>query len=96
MKKKLVTITTLLILMAVSSSSVFAEEPEVWNNSKNISGTVWFTTDYVFRGISNTNENPAIMSMELWTWPCPTGLLLAARSDFKTLKAIRLRAVVWE
>ncbi len=31
--------------MAVSSGSVIAEEPEVWNNPKNISGTVWFTLD---------------------------------------------------
>lgn len=60
MKKKLVTITTLLILIVVLSGSGFAEEPEAWNNPANMSGTIWFTTDYVFRGLSNTNENPAI------------------------------------
>lgn len=60
MKNKLTTISTLFVFIVVLSGSVFAEEPEAWNNPKNMSGTVWLTTDYVFRGISNTNENPAV------------------------------------
>ncbi len=59
--KKLTAIITLLL--ANFGGIVFAEEPvkeqDVWNNPQNISGSVWLTTDYVFRGLSNTNENPA-------------------------------------
>ncbi len=58
MKKTLITTTTLLI--AVFGGIVFAEEPDAWNDPKTMSGTVWFTTDYVFRGVSNTDEHPAI------------------------------------
>ena len=59
--KKLLAIVTLLL--ASLGGMAFAEEPvkdqDVWNDPKNISGSVWLTTDYMFRGISNTDENPA-------------------------------------
>ena len=58
MLKNLTTITTLFI--AVFAGVVFAEEPDVWNNPKNMSASVWLTTDYVFRGLSNSDENPAV------------------------------------
>jgi uncharacterized protein (TIGR02001 family) len=61
MKKRLVILTGLLLV--AFCSLVSAEEPvkdkEAWNDPKNISGSVWLTTDYVFRGLSNTDENPA-------------------------------------
>ncbi len=60
--KKLSIVFT-VIFLAVLSGMAYAEEPageqEVWNNPKNISGTVWLTTDYVFRGVSNTQNDPA-------------------------------------
>ena len=60
--KKLTAIFTLL--MVCFGGIVFAEEPaeeqDAWNDPKNISGSVWLTTDYMFRGVSNSNENPAV------------------------------------
>lgn len=60
--KKLISLT--ILLMAVFGGIVFAEEPakeqDVWNNPKNISASVWFMSDYVFRGLSNSDENPAV------------------------------------
>jgi len=55
MRKNVITITALLIV--VFGGIVFAEEPDVWSNPKNMSGSVWLTTDYVFRGLSNSNED---------------------------------------
>ena len=61
MKKGLIPLTAMLLL--AFGGLVFAEEPakeqEVWNDPKNISGTVWLATDYVFRGISNSGNDPA-------------------------------------
>jgi len=61
MKRRCIVITTLILVMLFGVA--YAEEPaaeqEAWNNPKNISGTVWLTTDYVFRGLSNSDENPA-------------------------------------
>ena len=61
MKKGLIVLTGLLLV--AFNTLVYAEEPakdkEIWNDPKNISGSVWLTTDYVFRGLSNTDENPA-------------------------------------
>lgn len=61
MKKGLIILTGLLLV--AFNTLVYAQEPakdkEVWNDPKNISGSVWLTTDYVFRGLSNTTENPA-------------------------------------
>ena len=34
--------------------------PEPWYSPKNITGNVSFTTNYLFRGITQTNNNPAI------------------------------------
>ncbi len=34
--------------------------PEPWYSPKNITGNVAFTTNYMFRGVSQTNDNPAI------------------------------------
>jgi uncharacterized protein (TIGR02001 family) len=61
MKKRLIILTGFLLV--AFCGLVSAEEPardnEVWNDPKNISGSVWLTTDYIFRGVSNTDENPA-------------------------------------
>jgi uncharacterized protein (TIGR02001 family) len=66
----LTTITILLIV--VCGGIVLAEEPvkepDVWNNPKNMSASIWLTTDYVFRGISNTDENPAIQGSLDYTY----------------------------
>jgi uncharacterized protein (TIGR02001 family) len=62
MKKRLIILTGLL--MVAFCGLVFAEEPasdeEAWNDPKNISGTVLLTTDYVFRGVSNSDNEPAV------------------------------------
>ncbi len=58
MRKILITIITLFI--TAYGGLVFAEESNAWDDPKNISGSVWLTTDYVFRGISNSDEHPAI------------------------------------
>ncbi len=68
--KKLTAIGTLLVAwfggmaLAEEPPKAQSEEPPkkqiVWNAPENISGSVWLTTDYVFRGISNTDENPAV------------------------------------
>jgi uncharacterized protein (TIGR02001 family) len=52
------------MVLVAFGGMVFAEEPapdkEVWNNPENISGTVWLATDYVFRGVSNTDNKPTV------------------------------------
>ncbi|MGD2272436.1 MAG: TorF family putative porin [Desulfobacterales bacterium] len=55
--KKWITIAAALI--ALSGTMVFAAEPNNWNDPETASGSVWLTTDYVFRGVSNTDEHPA-------------------------------------
>jgi uncharacterized protein (TIGR02001 family) len=57
MRKILITITALF--MVAYAGLVLAEESDVWNDPKNMSGSVWLTTDYVFRGLSNSDEHPA-------------------------------------
>jgi uncharacterized protein (TIGR02001 family) len=58
MKKRLIIMVTLLAVL--HAGLVFSQDADTWTDPKNMSGTVWFTTDYVFRGISNTDEAPAI------------------------------------
>jgi uncharacterized protein (TIGR02001 family) len=64
MKKMRALIVVCLVIMCVGS--VQAQVPEqkaeqnVWYAAENFSAAVWFTTDYVFRGISQTDENPAV------------------------------------
>ncbi len=62
MKKGLIILASILVVAfcGLASAEEQAMEAEVWNDPKNISATVWFTTDYMFRGLSNTDENPAI------------------------------------
>jgi uncharacterized protein (TIGR02001 family) len=50
----------LLCLLVLTGSQAFAEQEEAWNSPKNFSGTVWLTTNYIFRGVTQTNDNPAI------------------------------------
>ncbi len=57
MKKILVAVTTLLALSVIFfGNSALAKE----ESPHSLSATLTFTTDYVFRGVSLTSENPAI------------------------------------
>jgi uncharacterized protein (TIGR02001 family) len=75
--------TQIKIILAIAmlwSYSLAAEdnsEPVVENNAEeegypldlsNFSGTISFTTDYVFRGISNSKERPAIQGSLDWSY----------------------------
>ncbi len=70
MLRNLTTITILLIVMwgGIVLAEEPVKEPDVWNNPKNMSASIWLTTDYVFRGISNTDENPAIQGSLDYTY----------------------------
>jgi uncharacterized protein (TIGR02001 family) len=56
---KTVLITIIALFIVAYAGLVFAEESDAWNDPKNMSGSVWLTTDYVFRGLSNSDEHPA-------------------------------------
>ena len=59
-------------VMLGNFSEVAAEEnTEVNNNpfaTDNFSATIWLTTDYVYRGISSTDEGPAIQAGLDWNY----------------------------
>lgn len=69
---KRMAIVYLAMLMVAFVGMAYAEEPakdeEVWNDPKNISGSVWLTTDYVFRGVSNTDNDPAVQGSLDYTY----------------------------
>ena len=80
MRKSLITITALIIV--VFGGIVFAEEPDVWSNPKNMSGSVWLTTDYVFRGLSNSNEDPAVQGSLDYTFKGFYGGIWGSNTSF--------------
>ena len=73
--RKLVAMVLAALMMFAVSGVAFAGEgepeplvtkegapaaPEPWYSPKNITGNVAFTTNSMFRGVSQTNNNPAI------------------------------------
>jgi uncharacterized protein (TIGR02001 family) len=61
MKKRVMTpaIIAVSLFLVFSFSSAWAEETSVVDPG-NFSASVWLTTDYVFRGVSNSDQGPAI------------------------------------
>lgn len=80
MRKNVITITALLIV--VFGGIVFAEEPDVWSNPKNMTGSVWLATDYVFRGVSNSNEDPAVQGSLDYTFEGFYGGIWGSNTSF--------------
>lgn len=50
--------------------------------SQNFTGTLWLTTDYVFRGISNTSSHPAAQGELDWTYKGFYVSAWASNTDF--------------
>ncbi len=72
MKKRLMIMMMSSLLMALSWGTAFADESIF--SDKNFSATLSFTTDYVFRGVSYSNEDPAIQGS--FDYAHPSGLYL--------------------
>jgi len=83
--KRITILCTVMVLVAFGGM-VFAEEPapdkEVWNNPENISGTVWLATDYVFRGISNTDNKPTVQGSLDYAFKGFYGGIWGSNTDF--------------
>ncbi|MBE0616861.1 MAG: hypothetical protein IH608_02885, partial [Proteobacteria bacterium] len=61
-----------MILATVAIAPALAEEEGGWLAESNFSGNVAMTSDYVFRGISQTDSNPAIQGG--FDYASPVGL----------------------
>lgn len=73
MSKKWILPTLVVATLALTGPlAASAEEEAGWLADSNFSGNVAITTDYVFRGISQTNSNPAIQGG--FDYAAPIGL----------------------
>ncbi len=65
-----------MVLATLAAAPAFAEEDGGWLADSNFSGNVAITSDYVFRGISQTDSNPAIQGG--FDYASPVGLYVGA------------------
>lgn len=69
--KRIAVLSMVLLTLAIAGVSS-AEESADWTSY--FSATATFTTDYVFRGVSNSNEAPAVQAS--FDWGHPSGVYL--------------------
>jgi len=88
--KKLVTAMAAGGLLFTVSASVLADGSSGPLDPKNFSATATFTTDYVFRGISNTTNGPAMQGSFDWAYKGFNLGIWGSNTDFGVNESLEL------